>query len=141
ELGLVMVQFNCPMGDFAAGDRGIACVPGREEEFRDSIALTADYAKVLGVGQVNCVAGLRTLDASDEEIEDVFVANLKFAAARLADEGIKLEIEPINPFDSPGVFLDTMDRFERVRERVGSDNLFLQYDFYHVQRVQGDLVS
>ena len=141
ELGLTMVQFNCPMGDFDAGDRGIACVPGREAEFRESIALTIDYARVLGVGQVNCVAGLRAPGASDEEIEDVFVANLKFAAARLEDAGIKLQIEPINPLDTPGVFLDTTDRFERIWERVGSDNLYLQYDFYHAQRVQGELVS
>src|SRR5690606_20218488 len=125
ELGLEMVQFNCPMGDFAAGDRGIACVPGREDEFRESIAQTIDYAKALGVTQVNCVAGLRLPGAGDGEIEDVFVANLKFAAPRLAEAGIRLQIEPINPFDTPGVFFATMDQFERVRERVGSDNLFL----------------
>jgi len=141
ELGLEMVQFNCPMGDFAAGDRGIACVPGREDEFRESIAQTIDYAKALGVTQVNCVAGLRLPGAGDGEIEDVFVANLKFAAPRLAEAGIRLQIEPINPFDTPGVFFATMDQFERVWERVGSDNLFLQYDFYHAQRLGGDLVS
>ncbi len=140
RLGMTMVQFNCPMGDFAAGDRGIACIPGREEEFRASIAKTIDYAGALNVRQVNCVAGLMAPNADLVAVEDTLVANLKYAAPRLADAGVRLQIEPINPIDNPGVFLSTADRYARVAERVAHDNLYLQYDFYHLQIVQGDLM-
>jgi hydroxypyruvate isomerase len=140
ELGLTLVQFNCPMGDFAAGDRGLTCLLGREDEFRASIDLTIDYAVALGVLQVNCVGGLRTPGASDSEIEDVMVTNLRYAAPRLADAGVKLQIEPINPLDMPGVFLSTTEQFKRIRDRVDHSNLYLQYDFYHMQIVQGNLI-
>jgi len=140
ELGLHQVQFNCPMGDFAGGERGIACLPGREEDFRASIEQTADYALALGVGQVNCLAGKTPDGFSHGEIEDVLVANLKFAAKRLADSGLRLQMEAVNPLDNPGTFISTTDDFERVFERVGDDNLYLQYDFYHMQIVQGDLI-
>lgn len=141
ELGLTFVQFNCPMGNFQAGDRGLACVPGREDEFRASIDKTIDYALALGVAQVNCVGGLRTQGATDSDIEDVMVRNLRFAAPHFADVGIKLQIEPINPRDTPGVFLTTTAQFKRIRDRVDHPNLYLQYDFYHMQVVQGDLIS
>lgn len=140
ELGLTFVQFNCPMGDFGGGDRGLTCLPGREDEFQASIAQTIDYALALGVKQVNCVGGLRTPGASDREIEDVMVRNLQYAAPRLRDAGIKLQIEPINALDMPGVFLSTTDRYLQIRERVDHDNLYLQYDFYHMQIMQGDLI-
>lgn len=139
ELELVQVQFNCPMGDWAAGERGIACLPGREDDFRASIELTAEYAEALGCGQVNCIAGLMPWGVSRDAVEAVFVANLDFAARRLADAGVRLQIEAINPLDTPGALLTTTDQFERIYERVGSDNLYLQYDFYHMQVVQGDL--
>lgn len=139
-LSLNMVQFNSPMGDFANGERGLACLPGREHDFRSSIEPTIAYAKILGVPQVNCVAGLMAPGASAAEIEDVLIANLQYAAPRLADAGIKLQIEPINPIDNPGAFLSTTERFARVHERVGHDNLYLQYDFYHLQVTQGDLI-
>jgi hydroxypyruvate isomerase len=140
DLGLTFVQFNCPMGDFLAGDRGLACLPGREAEFRASIDMTIEYAKVLRVPQVNCVAGLRTPGASDLEMEDTMVANLSYAAPRLADIGVKLQIEPINPLDMPGIFFSTTEQFKRIRDRVDHANLYLQYDFYHMQIVQGDLI-
>lgn len=140
DLGLTFVQFNCPMGNFAAGDRGLTCLPGREDEFRASIDLTIEYAVALGVAQVNCVGGLRTPGATDTEIEDVMVANLRHAAPRLADVGVKLQIEPINHLDTPGVFLSTTEQFKRIRDRVDHPNLYLQYDFYHLQIMQGDLI-
>ncbi len=140
EHGVTMVQFNCPMGDFAGGQRGLACVPGEEAAFRDSIAPTIAYAQALGVGQVNCVAGLPPAGADHAAVEAVLVENLRYAAPRLADAGVKLQIEPINPIDNPGVFLTTTAQFERIFERVGSDNLYLQYDFYHLQITQGDLM-
>lgn len=140
ELGLTLVQFNCPMGDFLAGERGIACLPGREDDFRASIALTIEYAQVLGCGQVNCIAGLMPAAARYEDVEAVLVENLKFAARRLADAGVRLQIEAVNPLDNHGTFLTTTDQFERIHDRVGDDNLYLQFDFYHMQVVQGDLI-
>lgn len=141
ELGLIMTQFNCPMGDFAAGDRGLTCVPGREEEFRASVGRTIAYARVLGVGQVNCVGGLIAPGATLREVEDVMVTNLRYAVPRMADAGIRLQIEPINPVDTPGVFLSSLDRFARVHERVAEPNLWLQYDFYHMQVIGADLLG
>lgn len=139
--GVTLVQFNCPMGDMAAGERGLACVPGREDAFRASILPTIEYAKALNVGQVNCVAGIPGPGHNDAaQIETLMVENLSYAAPRLADAGIRLQIEPINPVDNKGVYLTTTAQFERIHERVGSDNLYLQYDFYHLQITQGDLV-
>ena len=139
ELGLKLVQFNCPMGDFAAGERGIACLPGREDEFRASIALTIEYAEALGCKQVNCIAGIKPAGRSDAELEHILVSNLKYAAQRLAEIGVKLQVEPLNPIDNPGTLLTTTAEFERIYDKVGEDNLYLQYDFYHMQIVQGDL--
>lgn len=140
KLGLTFVQFNCPMGDFPAGERGIACLPGREEDFRASIALTIEYAQALGCGQVNCIAGLTPAGTDADAVEAVLVENLKYAARRLADAGVRLQIEAVNPLDNPGTFLTTTEQFERIYDRVGDENLYLQYDFYHMQIVQGDLI-
>ncbi|WP_421949967.1 hydroxypyruvate isomerase family protein [Pelagibacterium sp.] len=139
--GVTLVQFNCPMGNMAAGERGLACVPGRDDAFRDSIVPAIEYARALGVGQVNCVAGIPGPGHHDAaEIESLMIENLTYAAPRFADAGVKLQIEPINPVDNKGVFFTRTDQFERIHERVGSDNLYLQYDFYHLQITQGDLL-
>jgi hydroxypyruvate isomerase len=140
ELGQIMVQFNCPMGDFAKGDRGLTCLPGHEDEFRASIATTIAYAEALDAKQVNCVGGLASPGVPVEVIEDVMVANLKYAAPRLADAGIRLQVEPINSIATPGVFLGDLNRFARIHQRVAEPNLYLQYDFYHMQVVHGDLM-
>lgn len=140
EHGVTMVQFNCPMGNLAAGERGLACVPGRQEAFRQSIAHAIEYAQALGVGQINCVAGIPGPGHDAAQIETLLVENLIHAAPRFADVGIRLQIEPINPVDNKGVFLTTTAQFERIHDRVGSDNLYLQYDFYHLQITQGDLL-
>src|SRR5699024_3417323 len=116
--GVKLVQFNCPMGNFAQGDRGLTCVPGREAEFRESVDRAIGYATALGVRQVNCVGGLRPTGAPDSQLEDVMVSNLRYAAPRFADAGVRLQIEPINPIDNPGVFFQTTAQFERVYERV-----------------------
>jgi len=140
ELGLVMVQFNTPMGDFASGERGLACLPGRAEDFRASVELSIEYATALGCGQVNCPAGKLPAGARREDIEPLLAENLKFAARRFADAGIRLQLEAINPVDNPGAGVWNIAQCERLLERVDDDNLYLQYDFYHMQVVQGDLV-
>ncbi len=138
--GLTQVLFNLPAGDWARGERGIGCLPGREAEFRDGLELAIDYAKALGCRQLNCLAGLMPEGVPYQVLEDVFVANLAYGAARLEREGISLLIEPLNRIDLPRCMLATTDQFERIAARVGSPNLWLQYDIYHMQVMRGDLV-
>lgn len=137
--GLEQVLFNLPAGDWAGGERGIACHPDRVEEFRAGVDKAIEYAKVLGNTQVNCLAGIRPQGLSCAEVKETFVNNLKFAADKLKAAGIKLVMEMINTRDIPGFYLTTTKQALEIREAVGSDNLFLQYDIYHMQIMEGDL--
>jgi hydroxypyruvate isomerase len=138
--GLELVLFNFPAGDWAKGERGIACLPGREAEFDQSLATSIDYATALGCKRLNCLAGLTPAGVDPKTVEATLVANLRRAAAALADHGIKLQLEAINQRDNPGGFVSTTAHYERIAEQVAHDNLFLQYDFYHMQVMQGDLM-
>lgn len=138
--GLRQALFNVPSGDWAGGERGIACLPDRVQEFRDGVALALDYAKALDCRRLNVISGLVPEGADLDILESTLVENLKHAARRCADEGIRLLIEPINLRDIPGFFLSTTRHAERILEKVGSDNLYIQYDFYHMQIMQGDLI-
>lgn len=137
--GLVQVLHNLPAGDWAQGERGIACHPDRVGEFQDGIALALDYAGALGCKQLNCLAGLCPGDVPESRQRTTLVANLKFAALKLKEAGIKLLIEPINTRDIPGFYLTRTRQALDIIEEVGSDNLFLQYDIYHMQIMEGDL--
>lgn len=137
--GLQQVLFNLPLGNWDAGERGIACLPGREEEFRDGLEKAADYAKALGCSQLNCLAGLKPARVSDVQIEETLCANLRYAAERFAKDGINLLLEILNRRDTPGCMVSSISKYEEIARRVGSDNLFLQYDFYHLQIMEGDL--
>ncbi len=136
---LTQVLFNLPAGDWAAGERGIACHPDRIEEFRAGVDRAIAYAKVLGNEQVNCLAGIQPEGVSASQAEDTFVENLKYAAKKLEDAGIRLVMEAINTRDIPGFFLNNTAQALRIRDRVGSDNLTLQYDIYHMQIMEGDI--
>lgn len=138
--GLEQALFNVPSGDWAGGERGIACLPDRVDEFRTGIGTALDYADALGCPKVNVISGLVKPGADLAVLEETLVANLKHAAPRCADAGIKLLIEPINLRDIPGFFLSTTKHAERILEKVGHDNLYIQYDVYHMQVMQGDLV-
>ncbi len=137
--GLTQVLFNLPAGDWNAGERGIACHPDRTEEFRAGVQRAIDYARVLGNRQVNCLAGIQPAGISTDQARDTFVANLKYAAAELEKEGIRLVMEAINTRDIPGFFLNTTAQALTIRDEVGSSNLSLQYDIYHMQIMEGDL--
>lgn len=137
---LVQALFNMPAGDWAAGERGITCLPDRMAEFEASLETTIRYATALGCSRVHCMAGLVPTDADPEELEATFVANLRHAAPRFAAAGVQLLIEPINIRDMPGYFLPTVAMAERILTAVGEENLFIQYDIYHAQVTQGDLV-
>ena len=138
--GLAQALFNLPAGDWAAGERGIGCHPDRVEEFRSGAYKAIDYAKATNCNQVNCLAGIAPQGQNCSDFEAVLVDNLRFAAPLLADAGIKLLLEPINPRDIPGFLVNSTADYERIAAAVGHDNLFLQYDFYHMQVVQGDLL-
>jgi hydroxypyruvate isomerase len=138
--GLKQALFNLPAGDWAGGERGIGCLPDRVEEFRMGVDTAIRYAEALGCHRVNCLAGIAPKNVPVATLESVFVANLQYAAPRLAGAGIKLLIEPINLRDIPDFYLSTTAHAERVLAAVGSDNLYIQYDVYHMQVMQGDLV-
>ena len=121
------------------GERGIACHPERVEEFRAGVDRAIAYAGVLGNTQVNCLAGVRPAGHDEATLEATLVANLKYAAARLAEAGITLVMEAINTRDIPGFYLHNTRQALAIRDRVGSANLQLQYDIYHMQVMEGDL--
>ena len=138
---LVQVLHNLPAGDWGKGERGIACDPRRVGEFQEGVGLAIDYAKALGCRQVNCLAGIAPAGVDDETVRATFVANLRFAAEKLGAAGIRLLIEPINTFDIPGFWLShTRQALDVIRD-TGSSNVYLQYDIYHMQRMEGELAS
>lgn len=137
---LTQALFNLPAGDWAAGERGIACHPDRRSEFRDCIETAIIYAKATGCARVNCLAGIAPAGATRAELEAVLIENLGYAAPRLGAHGIRLLVEPINPGDIPGFLVNTSADYERIAAAVGEDNLWLQYDFYHMQVMRGDLI-
>ena len=130
---------NLPAGDWDAGERGIACHPDRVEEFRTGVAKAIEYAKVLGVKQLNCLVGKVPAGADDKAVHQTMVDNLRFAAGELKNAGLRLLIEPINTFDIPGFALNRTEQALALMDEVGSDNLFVQYDIYHAQRMEGEL--
>ncbi|WP_137175829.1 hydroxypyruvate isomerase [Massilia sp. HP4] len=138
---LRLVLHNLPAGDWAGGERGIACLAGREAEFQDGVGKAIDYAKALGVKQLNCLAGIVPQGVALDAARATLVANLKFAAGALQREGIDLLIEPINTFDIPGFFLHGTRQALDIIDETGADNLFLQYDIYHMQRMEGELAA
>jgi hydroxypyruvate isomerase len=139
--GLVQVLHNLPAGDWGRGDRGIACQPERQEEFRAGIAKAIDYATTLGCKQVNCLAGVAPQNADPDELRRTFVDNVRHAAGELKKAGIRLLIEPVNTRDIPGFYLNKSDQAEAILKEIGSDNLAIQYDFYHTQVMEGDIVN
>jgi hydroxypyruvate isomerase len=139
--GLQQVLFNLPAGRWEAGERGIACDPDRTDEFALGVENALAYATALGCRQVNCLAGIVPPRVDEEQAEATFVSNLRVAARRLADAGIRVLIEPINTRDIPGFFLTHTSQAVQIIGAVGLDNVRLQYDVYHMQIMEGDLAS
>jgi hydroxypyruvate isomerase len=138
---LDLVLHNLPAGNWDAGERGIACHPDRVGEFREGVDEAIRYAKVLGVKQLNCLVGKLPQGVSSEQAREILVGNLKYAADMLKEHRIRLLIEPINSFDIPGFFLTRTQQALDLIKDTGSDNLFVQYDIYHMQRMEGELAS
>ncbi len=139
--GVHAVLFNLPAGRWEAGERGIACHPDRIAEFRAGVERAIDFAKALDVPRLNCLAGIPPADANPDDCRAVLVANLSFAAKRLASEGIGLLLEPLNTRDTPGFMISTTHAGLDIIDAVGSPNLRLQYDVYHAQVMEGDIAN
>lgn len=137
--GLALVLHNLPAGDFAGGERGIAVLPERRQEFRDGVARAVDYAARLRCPQLNCLVGKVPAGADPERTGAALVESLRFAAEALKAAGLRLLLEMVNSIDVPGFALDTTAKALAAIEAVGADNVFLQYDVYHMQRMEGDL--
>ena len=141
EAGVEVVLFNLPPGNWEKGERGIACHPDRTAEFRDGVAKAIAYARTLKCPRVNCLAGLAPKDADPERLRATFVANLRYAAAAFAKEGVTLVMEPVNPRTIPGFYLNTTKQSLDIIRAVGAANLKIQYDVFHMQIVEGDLAK
>ena len=139
EHGLQQVLFNAPPGDWDAGERGIACLPGREAEFREGIAKAIQYAQALGCPRIHVMAGLVPKDADAATVRATYVANVRHAAEQAAPHGIHILLEPINGRDMPGFFLSRQDQVHALIAEIGQPNVKVQMDLYHCQIVEGDL--
>lgn len=137
--GLVQALFNAPPGDWAAGERGIASLPGREDEFRRAIDTALDYARVIGNDTLHVMAGLIAPTQDRARHRDVYLRNLAHAAEAARAQNVTIVIEPINPRDMPGFFLNRQDNAQAICREVGAPNLLVQFDCYHCQIVEGDL--
>lgn len=137
--GLRLVLINSYAGNRAAGERGMACIPGRQAEFRDSIERTLDYAVTLGCKLVHFMAGLKPDDVAQETAAALYAVNLHWAAERAARAGVRLAIEAINGRDMPTYFLKTQEQAAAIVRAIGSDKVGLQFDIYHCQTMQGDV--
>jgi hydroxypyruvate isomerase len=139
--GLQQVLFNAPPGDWDAGERGLACLPGREAEFRGGFARALDYAQALDCPRIHVMAGLVPRGANRAALQATYEANLAWAAELAAGAGREVLIEPINARDLPGFFLNRQDEAHRVVQTIGAANLKVQMDLYHCQIVEGDVAT
>ena len=141
RLGLELVLFNLPAGNWEAGERGIACHPHRREEFREGVALAVETARRLGTLRLNCLAGRRLSDVPESEQRACLVDNLRYAADRLAEHGMTLLLEPVNDRDVPGFFVTRSHQALELLDAVARPNVRLQYDVYHMQVMEGNLTQ
>lgn len=149
--GLQQVLFNAPPGDWEAGERGTACLPGREAEFREGIAQAIAYARVLGCPRIHVMAGIAPADAEPAALRATYVANLRDAAVLAAPHGIALLIEPINGRDMPGYFLQRQEDAHALALEIaegagpvdgdGQVRVQVQMDLYHCQIAEGDVAT
>ena len=139
--GVQAVLHNLPAGDWAAGDRGLACDASRAAEFRAGVPQAIAYAQALGVPRLNLLAGRPGAGQTEAQTRALFLEQLCFAADALAAAGLTLLVEPINTHDVPGFWLRTVDQAAELLDAAGRDNVFIQADLYHMQRMGGDLAA
>lgn len=139
--GLTQVLFNLPAGDFAAGERGFANDPNRTGEFQEGVARALDIAATLDCRQLNCLVGLTLPDVPVDVQWATTAENMAYAAEAAGKAGIRQLIEPLNRVDAPAFLIGTTAEGLRLIDQAGQSNLFLQYDVYHAQRVEGNLTA
>ena len=139
--GLTQVLINSPAGNRAAGERGFACLPGRETQYRDSVMQALDHAAALDCRLVHVMAGVPPADLPYDTALALYAANLAWAAERAVAAGVRLVIEPLNPRDAPGYLLRTQEQGAAIVAAIGRDRLGLQFDLYHCQTAQGDVTT
>jgi hydroxypyruvate isomerase len=141
ENELELILFNLPPGDWQQGERGLAVNPKRREEFRESVATALRYATALGCQRLHCMAGILPDGLEQEEAYEVLYDNMRYAAAEAEKQGITILIEPINQIDMPGYYMSSLGLAERLIRELNSPGIGLQFDFYHIQRIQGELLN
>ena len=139
--GLQQVLFNAPPGQWDAGERGLACIPGREVEFRAGLTQALTYAEALNCPRIHVMAGLAPQGVAHALLQATYESNLAWAAEEAAKTGRDVLIEPINTRDIPGFFLNRQDEAHRVVQAIGASNLKVQFDLYHCQIVEGDVAT
>ena len=139
--GLQQILFNMPPGDWSAGERGTACLPGRTADFRDSVKLALEYAAVLGAKRLHCMAGLAPAATSPTTLASLYAVNLAWACEQAKAAGVLVVIEPINHRDMPGYVLNTTSQAASFVEAIGRDRLAVLFDIYHCQVTEGDLTT
>jgi len=139
--GLKQVLFNASPGNWDAGERGLACLPDRQTEFRAAVAQALDYAGALACTQVHVMAGIAPAGQSPERLRASYLANIAYAAEQAAKVGVQVLIEPINTRDFPGYFLNRQDQAHAIVAEIGLPNLKVQLDLYHCQIMEGDLAA
>jgi hydroxypyruvate isomerase len=137
--GVEVVLHNMPRGETSRGEHGTACLPGREQRFREDLEHAIGYAKAAGCRQLNCIAGVLPAGADRARHHATYVANLRHAAARLRTEGMRVLIEPLSARSLPGCFLNSSAQAASVIDDIGADNVLIQYDLFHMQLMEGNL--
>lgn len=141
QYGLTQALFNAPPGNWDAGERGIACIPGREAEFAEGINRALEYAAVLGNQRIHVMAGLKPENVTYEEARACYISNLKQAACAAQSAGLTILVEPINNVDMPGFFINFQEEGAELISEINEPNVRLQFDCYHCQMMQGDVVA
>ena len=141
EAGVEVILHNMPRGDPERGEHGTACLPGREQRFREDLEHAIGYAKAVGCKRLHCMAGIMPPGAAWEKLHATYVANLKYASGRMRKEGLLVMIEPLSERTIAGCFLSGSAQAERVVDELGADNVFVQYDLFHMQIMEGNLAA
>ncbi len=134
---LTPVLMNIRSGDPALGEWGLAGMPGREAKFQQYVTEAIEYARQIGIKQINCLAGVKPVDATARSCELTLVQNVRRAAEEFAEAGITLNLEALNTRDVPGFLISSSDDAIRLIDEIGADNVMLQYDWYHMQIMGG----
>ncbi len=141
EYSLKQNLMNLPAGNWEAGERGIAVLPGRQEEFKEGVEKALEYATILQISCINCLVGKSSTEVSNQAQINCLEENLTYAAKQLSQHNITLLIEPINSYDIPGFFLTRSEQVIDLILSLNQPNIALQYDVYHMQKMEGNLVE